>query len=78
MFATKLAILGTVSFLIAVAAVVYLVSSLVFTDLLAVVATVVLATTASWAWFYVPLVTFDKDDDQSPHKRGRFPAGVDG
>jgi len=63
MYATKLAIVGTVSFLIAIAAVVYLVSSLVFTDSLAVVATVALATVASWAWFYLPLVTFNKDSD---------------
>lgn len=63
MVATKLAIAGTISFLVAIAAVVYLVSSLVFTDWLAVVATVVLATLASWAWFYLPLVRFRGDGD---------------
>lgn len=62
MSATKLAIAGTVTFLVSIAAVVYLVSSLVFTDWLAVVATVVVATTAAWAWFYLPLIGFDRDD----------------
>ena len=63
MYATKVALAGTVMFLIAIVAVVYLVSSLVFTDLLAVVATVVVATVASWAWFYLPLVRFNQRDD---------------
>jgi hypothetical protein len=63
MYATKMAIVGTVAFLIAISAVVFLVSSLVFSDPVAIVATVVLATIASWAWFYVPLVKFDSRDD---------------
>lgn len=63
MSATKLAIAGTVTFLIAIVAVVYLVSSLVFSDPLAVGATVVVAAIASWAWFYLPLVAFSRDDD---------------
>ncbi len=58
-YATKLAIAGTVSFLVSIAAVVYLVSALVFTsDWVAIVATVVLAVLASWAWFYLPLIRF--------------------
>jgi len=63
MYATKMAIVGTVAFLIAISAVVFLVSSLVFSDPVAIVATVVLATIASWAWFYVPLVKFASRDD---------------
>lgn len=62
MYATKVAIAGTVAFLISIVAVVYLVSSLVlFTDWLAIVATVIVATTAGWAWFYLPLVRFARD-----------------
>jgi Family of unknown function (DUF6328) len=61
MFATKLAIAGTVTFLVSIAAVVYLVSSIVFSNWLAVLATVVVTLTASWAWFYVPLVSFERD-----------------
>ncbi len=63
LYATKLAIAGTVSFLVSIAAVVYLVSSLVFTDWLAIAATIVLAVLASWAWFYLPLVRFKRGDD---------------
>lgn len=63
MYATKVAIAGTVSFLISIVAVVYLVSSLVlFADWLAIVATVIVASTAVWAWFYLPLVRFSRDD----------------
>lgn len=62
MYATKLALAGTVVFLVAIVAVVYLVSSLVFSDPFAVGASVVVAAVASWAWFYVPLVTFGRDD----------------
>ncbi len=62
LYATKLAIAGTVSFLVSIAAVVYLVSSLVLTGWLAIAATVVLAVLASWAWFYAPLVRFKRDD----------------
>jgi hypothetical protein len=61
MFATKLAIAGTVTFLVSIAAVVYLVSSIVFSNWLAVLASVGVAITAAWAWFYVPLVSFERD-----------------
>lgn len=62
MLATRLAIAGTVAFVVAVASVVYLVSSLVFSVPAAAAATVVIALTASWAWFYLPLVRFPRDD----------------
>jgi hypothetical protein len=61
MFATKLALAGTVTFLISIVAVVYLVTSLVFDDAFAAAATLVTTLIAAWAWFYVPLVTFNKD-----------------
>lgn len=60
LYATKLAIAGTVLFLVAISAVVYLVSSLVFTDPVALAATVAIAVTAFWAWFYLPLVRFSR------------------
>lgn len=62
MYATKVAIAGTVSFLVSIAAVVFLVSSLVFTDWLAIVATAIVGAIATWAWFYLPLVRFSRDD----------------
>ncbi len=58
LFGTKLAIVGTVAFAISIAAVVYLVSTLVFADLPAAIATTVVALITAWAWFYVPLVKF--------------------
>lgn len=63
MFATKVAIAGTISFVVSIVAVVYLVTALVFTNWIATTAAVVLAGTASWAWFYLPLVSFDRDDE---------------
>jgi hypothetical protein len=63
MFATKLAIAGTAAHVISITAVVYLVSSVVFTDAVAVIATVVVALIVAWAWFFVPLVTFRRDQD---------------
>ena len=63
MFATKLAIVGTVFFLISISAVVYLVSSLVFTNLAASVATAIITAISVWAWVYVPLFRFDSSDE---------------
>jgi hypothetical protein len=63
MFATKVALAGTVAFLVSIVAVVYLVTSLVFDDVLAIAATVITSLIASWAWFYLPLVTFNKDSN---------------
>ena len=62
MFATKVAIAGTVFFLVAISAVVYLVSSLVFTNLTAAIATAIITAIAVWAWVYLPLVSFDRED----------------
>lgn len=58
MSATKIAIVGTVLFLVSISAVVYLVSSIVFADSIAVVATTVTTLVSGWAWFYVPLVRY--------------------
>jgi len=63
MYATKVAIVGTVFFLIAIAAVVYLVSSLVFSDPIAGAATLVIGVIATWSWFYLPLVRFSRDEE---------------
>ncbi|MFP4074301.1 MAG: DUF6328 family protein [Actinomycetota bacterium] len=60
-YASKLAIVGTISFLVSIAAVVYLVSSLVLGDWIAIAATVLVVVLASWAWFYLPLVRFNRD-----------------
>jgi hypothetical protein len=65
MFATKVALAGTVTFVVSIVAVVYLVSSLVFDDVLAVAAAVIISAIAGWSWFYLPLVTFNKDSSGS-------------
>ncbi len=61
LYATKLTIAGNVFFLVAIVAVVYLVSSLVFTDPLAAVAATLVAGISAWSWFYLPLVRFNED-----------------
>lgn len=58
MSATKIAVVGTVLFLVSISAVVYLVSSIVFRDSIAAVATTVTTVVAAWAWFYLPLVRY--------------------
>lgn len=63
MSATKIAIVGTVLFLISISAVVYLVSSLVFDDTFAALATAAITMVSGWAWFYVPLVKFRHHPD---------------
>ena len=40
----------------------YLVSALVFEDVLAVIVTILIVGVTAWAWFYLPVVTFSKDD----------------
>lgn len=60
MVAARLAIAGTVLFLVSISASVYLVTSLVLDDIPASVATALVAAVAGWSWFYVPLVRFGK------------------
>ena len=59
--AARLSIAGTFCFLVAISAVVYLVSSIVFSEVIAIVATVVVAVVSGWSWFYLPLVSFERD-----------------
>ena len=61
MIAAKLSIAGTAFLLVSVSAVVYLVTSLVFTPPFAVGATIVVAGVTAWAWFYLPIFGFSKD-----------------
>lgn len=63
MTATRIAVVGTVLFLLSISAVVYLVSAIVFADSVAALATAGTTLIAGWAWFYVPLVRFR-------HRRG--------
>lgn len=57
--AVRLAITGTVAFIVALVAAVYLISSLIMpAPYLTVLATVIIAGVAGWSWFYMPLVQF--------------------
>jgi hypothetical protein len=58
MIATKLTIAGTISFLLSIGAVVYLVTSLVLTTTLALFATLLAVVMAGWTWFYLPIVAW--------------------
>lgn len=55
-----LTIAGTIVFAIALAAGVFLISALVFTNEAAIVATIAIGALVGWSWFYMPLVTFQR------------------
>ena len=59
--AVRITIVGTVVFAIALVAAVYLVSSILLETVAGVVATVLVGLILGWAWFYVPLVTFNEE-----------------
>jgi hypothetical protein len=61
MVATYLTIAGTIAFAIAIAASVYLVTSLVLSGGPATLVTAVVVAVAAWSWFYLPLVSFSRD-----------------
>lgn len=64
--AVHLALAGTVAAAVAIGAVGWFVTSLLFGVIpAAVVAAVAVALTA-WAWFWLPLVTFGRGDDEAP------------
>jgi hypothetical protein len=60
--AAWLSIAGTVAFAIAIGAATFLVSALVFEDVAAAIVTILIVGVTAWAWFYLPVVTFSKDD----------------
>ncbi len=53
-------ILGTVAFAVALSAAVFLVSRIVFTSTVAGIAAGGVVAIVLWAWFYLPLVTFER------------------
>jgi hypothetical protein len=56
--AVNLGIAGTIIFAIALAAAVFLISSLTLTTAFAIAATVAVGAITVWSWFYLPLVAF--------------------
>ncbi len=59
-FTVRMTIVGTAVFAVAIAAAVYLVTSVLLDDVTAAMGTAVVAALVAWAWFYVPLVTFER------------------
>ncbi|MGH8916632.1 MAG: DUF6328 family protein [Acidimicrobiia bacterium] len=55
-----LTIAGTVIFAVALTAAVFLVSTMVLDDRVAVGATILVTVVIIWSWFYLPLVTFQR------------------
>ncbi len=62
-WATWLGIIGSIAALIAISATVYLVSSIVFNDGIAIAATTLITALACWSWLFLPIVTFRSRHD---------------
>ncbi len=62
---TWVTIIGSLTMGIAMLATTYLVSNLLYATTPAVVATALVAAALSWAWFYLPLITFQKLGDRN-------------
>lgn len=60
--AVRVTVVGTVAFAVAIVAVSFLVSSIVLGTGAAGAVTGVIAAVGLWSWFYLPLVTFERDD----------------
>lgn len=58
--AVWLTIAGTATFLVALAAAVFLVADVVFDDTVAIVAVTTVACLAGWSWIYLPAVSFER------------------
>jgi len=65
LIAVKLAIAGTIAAGVAIVAVSYLVSSLVYESRVAAIVAAVIGGITAWAWFYLPLVSFARDGAES-------------
>lgn len=61
--AVRLSVVGSALFAVALTASAFLVSSLVLGTAVAVAVTVVVGAVGAWSWFYLPLVTFERDGD---------------
>jgi len=61
-FTVRLTIAGTVVFALALAAAVYVVVSLVVGSGVAALGAALVGLAVAWAWFFVPIVTFDRGD----------------
>ncbi len=62
--AVRLAVAGSVAFMISMAAAVFLVTAVIFATSLALAAVAVVAVIGAWSWFYLPMVSFERDPFQ--------------
>ncbi len=60
--AVRLTVVGSVLFALALMASAFLVSSFVLGTPAAVAVTIVVGGVGGWSWFYLPLVSFGRDD----------------
>lgn len=61
LIAVRITVLGTVALLVAVAAVAFLVASVVLNTPTAIGLSVTLTAVGGWSWFYLPLVDFERE-----------------
>lgn len=62
--AVRLAVAGSVAFMVSMAAAVFLVTAVISASNLALVAVAVVMVIGTWSWFYLPLVSFEKRPSQ--------------
>jgi hypothetical protein len=60
--AVRIAVVGSLLFAIAITSVAYLVSSIVLGPGWSIVVTIAIAAVLGWSWYYLPLVSFRRDD----------------
>ena len=60
--AVKITVAGSALFAVTITAVAFLVASIVLTTAVAIVMTLLVAVTCLWSWYYLPLVSFRRDD----------------
>ena len=60
--AVRLTVAGSALFAVTITAVAYLVASVVLITPVAITLTIVVALACAWSWYYLPLVSFRRDD----------------
>lgn len=65
MVSVRLAIIGTFAFIVSVLAVMFVVTAFIITEFWGVIITTLFGLLAAWVWFYLPLVDFQRIDEDS-------------
>jgi hypothetical protein len=60
--AVKITVVGSALFALTITAVAFLVASVVLTTTVAAIVTLLVGATCLWSWYYLPLVSFRRDD----------------